>query len=228
MRTPLCQPWSQSKIKTNGNAITCDTLIISCSCNISHSLTCAKTWEKEPKRLKILRIHYSFQVGALFPVEFDPQRKLKQYVHNCKTNFIDVYEIQYDLRLDLPKIVRKWTSMHVKLDCKRKKKELGTELYLAPLSFHAILTKPLPNLPKNLLKRTLTACISTKITKQNKNNWTRNFMWHSYYFMQFQYNPLLNLPKILGKRTRWIKKSKNDHVSKVWPLLLADLNHKAN
>ena len=165
---------NKTKIKTNGNAITCDTLIISCSCNISHSLTCAKTWEKEPKWLKILRIDYSSQIGALFPAECDPQRKLKQYVRNCKTNFIDVYEIQYDLRLDLPKIVRKWTSMHVKLDCKRKNQARNYIQHL--YYFMQFLLIPLPNLPKNLLKRTLTACMSTKITKQNKNNWTRNFM----------------------------------------------------
>ena len=33
----------------------CSTLIISCIFNISHSLTCPKTWRKCPKRLKILK-----------------------------------------------------------------------------------------------------------------------------------------------------------------------------
>ena len=51
--------------------------------------------------------------------------------------------------------------------------------------------------------------LSTSIVKQNKNNWARNYMLHSYDFVQFQHKPLLNLPKSLGKRTQTPKNTWN-------------------
>ena len=45
----------------------------------------------------------------------------------------------------------------------------------------------------------------TLIGKQNKNCHERNHMPHSYHFMQFQYIPLLNLPKNLRKRSQTTK-----------------------
>ena len=42
--------------KNNWYATTCDTLIILCSSNISHSLTFPKPSGKRPKRLKILKL----------------------------------------------------------------------------------------------------------------------------------------------------------------------------
>ena len=50
-RTPPYQRRSLKKIKTIGHASSCNTLIILCSSNISHFLTCRKT--KRPKILKI-------------------------------------------------------------------------------------------------------------------------------------------------------------------------------
>ena len=46
------------------------------------------------------------------------------------------------------------------------------------------------------------------IIKQNKNNWERNCMWHSYRFMQFYYKPLFHLPKNLEKMTQTAKNTK--------------------
>ena len=47
---------SQNKIKIIGHAIRIDTLIISSNFNISHCLTCPKTWGEGPKTLKILLV----------------------------------------------------------------------------------------------------------------------------------------------------------------------------
>ena len=56
MKTPPCQPHSKViKKKTIGHIATCDTLIILCDSNISHSFTCPKTWGKGPKRIKTLK-----------------------------------------------------------------------------------------------------------------------------------------------------------------------------
>ena len=56
MSTPAGRPRSQSKLKTAKHAATCGTFIISCNSNISHSLTCPKTWGKGPKRKKYLSL----------------------------------------------------------------------------------------------------------------------------------------------------------------------------
>ena len=53
------------------------------------------------------------------------------------------------------------------------------------------------------------SAIPIKITKQNKNNWPLNYMWHSYNFMQLQYKSLLNLFKNLGKRTQMANNTYN-------------------
>ena len=45
-------------------------------------------------------------------------------------------------------------------------------------------------------------------TKQVKNNWERNYMLHSYHFMQFWYKPLLYPPKNLGKRAQTAESTK--------------------
>ena len=46
------------------------------------------------------------------------------------------------------------------------------------------------------------SAIPIKITKQNKNNWLLNYMWHSNNFMQLRYKSLLNLFKNLWKWTQ--------------------------
>ena len=51
--------------------------------------------------------------------------------------------------------------------------------------------------------------LATLVKKLHKNNWACNCLWHSYYFVQFQYKRLLNLPKKLGKRTQTTKNTKN-------------------
>ena len=56
LSTSLSQLRWQDKIKTIEHISKCDTLINSCYFNISHSLTCPKTWEKGLKRLKYLKI----------------------------------------------------------------------------------------------------------------------------------------------------------------------------
>ena len=78
LKTLPCRPISQSKIKLIRHGIACDTLIISCNCDISYSLIYTKTWEKRLKRLKILRTDNFSYVWATFPANFDPKRKLKQ------------------------------------------------------------------------------------------------------------------------------------------------------
>ena len=55
LSTPSCWPLSQSKLKSIGNGTKYSTLIISCSSNINHSLTCQKTWLKVSKQLKTLK-----------------------------------------------------------------------------------------------------------------------------------------------------------------------------
>ena len=55
LNTPPCQLRSQNKIIKIENTTACGTLIIFWNSNISHPLTCPKTWEKGPKRLKILK-----------------------------------------------------------------------------------------------------------------------------------------------------------------------------
>ena len=44
--------------------------------------------------------------------------------------------------------------------------------------------------------------LSIWIIKQNKNNWARDCIKHSYNFMQFWYRPLINLPKNMGEKTK--------------------------
>ena len=53
------------------------------------------------------------------------------------------------------------------------------------------------------------SAIPIKIIKQNKNNWSLNYMWHSYNFMQLRYKSLLNLFKNLGKRTQMANNTYN-------------------
>ena len=50
--TPPCQLGSSNQIKRFGKTTACSTLIISYNSNISHSLTCPRTWRKGPKQLK--------------------------------------------------------------------------------------------------------------------------------------------------------------------------------
>ena len=90
--------------KTTGHAGICHTLIISYNSYISYSLTCPKTWGKGHKWQKILIIDHFSQVWALF---INAKRKLK--VLGTK-HFLDFCKIKYDLRLDLPKILRKRTA----------------------------------------------------------------------------------------------------------------------
>ena len=56
---------NQTKIHFADNCIS--TLIISCSSNISYSLTCPKTWGKEPRRLNTLKMinFHSFEQPSL-------------------------------------------------------------------------------------------------------------------------------------------------------------------
>ena len=63
--------------KTIWHSITCDTHIISWNYDISYSLACQKTWGKEFKHLKTLRIGFFFQ-----------------FYHS-----LDFYEIKYELYL---------------------------------------------------------------------------------------------------------------------------------
>ena len=49
--------------------------------------------------------------------------------------------------------------------------------------------------------------LSTSLRKQKKNNWARNYMWHSLYFVHFQHKLLLDLSKKLKKRTQTAKKT---------------------
>ena len=63
-----CWPRLQIKSKSIAHAISCGTFIISCNSNISHSLTCPKTWGKVPKRLKKtpkMIIFYKFEHFSL-------------------------------------------------------------------------------------------------------------------------------------------------------------------
>ena len=59
-RTPPCRPGSQRKMKIIEHATTCDNHIILCNSNVSHFLTCPKTWKNDPdswKRLKWIIFH---------------------------------------------------------------------------------------------------------------------------------------------------------------------------
>ena len=49
----------------------------------------------------------------------------------------------------------------------------------------------------------------TFLIKQKKNNWARNYMRNSHRFVQFEYKPLLQPPRNLGKRTQTA--NFNDH-----------------
>ena len=86
----VCRLRWQSKLKTIGHAIKCDTFIISCNSNLSYTLTCQKKWEKRPKRPKLLE-NDNFFVGFSTPVCWPrSQSKLKSIVHatTCGTIII--------------------------------------------------------------------------------------------------------------------------------------------
>ena len=62
--------------------------------------------------------------------------------------------------------------------------------------------------------------LPTLLIKQNKNNWARNYMWHSHYFMAFLlfFHYFVQLeqercPKTEGKGPKRLVILKNDHFS---------------
>ena len=74
----------QDKIKTIEHASNSDTFSISCYFNISHSLTCPKTWEKGLKRLKIPKNDHFLSVQALHPA--DPDQNYIQILDQLHPN----------------------------------------------------------------------------------------------------------------------------------------------
>ena len=68
LSTSLYWHRSRRKLKSNGHAAICGTLISSYNSNISHYFTCPDTWGKAPNRLKILRKDH-------FPADLDHKVK---------------------------------------------------------------------------------------------------------------------------------------------------------
>ena len=87
----VCRLRWQSKLKNIGQATKCDTLIISSYFNIFHSLTRAKTWEKGPKRLKILKGTVVQIVKALINDHLRVSKVFWKYVILTIYNFAVIY-----------------------------------------------------------------------------------------------------------------------------------------
>ena len=104
--TLLYHPRSQSKIKTTGNAKKGGTLIIPCVFNISHPLTYPKKLGgKDIKDKNHLELTILLSFSTL-QCRLRSQKKTKSIRHKKnKTYYLHSYQIQYDLRLDLPKIL---------------------------------------------------------------------------------------------------------------------------
>ena len=74
---PCMETSIRTKRKTFGHTTACGVFIISCNSNINHSFTCSKTWEKEPKRLKIPKNDHFSQVFSTSPNQPQSQSKMK-------------------------------------------------------------------------------------------------------------------------------------------------------
>ena len=74
----------KTKQKTIGQATKFDTVVIPCSSNISHVLTCVKTWGKRTKLLTYLKmiIFHELEHCSM------PHKVAKQKKNNCARNCI--------------------------------------------------------------------------------------------------------------------------------------------